>query len=149
MYVQFNCQMTFLFQAIQFSQTVRIQTIQFSISKQFSSIKPIDRDQSDAIIPGQSGPGSNGNERVLCISLITGTSPSDCLESYPGQSLVAWSYPSAKAQSVYSTRNLSDQVSSGLPDFSLYSSRYPKYCNLDGFDSLTLFPIPPVPSPAS
>ena len=28
---QFNCQKTFLFQAIQFSQTVLIQTIQFSI----------------------------------------------------------------------------------------------------------------------
>ena len=33
----FNCQ-TFLFQAIQFSQTVLIQTIQFSIIMQFSSI---------------------------------------------------------------------------------------------------------------
>ena len=34
---------TFLFQAIQFSQTVLIQTIHFSISKQFSSIQSIDR----------------------------------------------------------------------------------------------------------
>ena len=41
-------------------------------------------------MPGQSGPGSNGNERVLCIPQspsITGTSPSDCLVSYPGQSV--------------------------------------------------------------
>ena len=41
-------------------------------------------------IPGQSGPGSNGNEGVLHIpqsSSITGTSLSDCLVSYTGQSL--------------------------------------------------------------
>ena len=36
------------------------------------------------------GPGSNGNEGVLCIpqsSSITGTPPWDCLDSYPGNSL--------------------------------------------------------------
>ena len=45
---------------------------------------------SIATIPGQSGPGSNGNEGVLRItqsSSITGTSPSDCFVSYPGLSL--------------------------------------------------------------
>ena len=45
---------------------------------------------SGATIPGQSGPGSNGNEGVLHIpqsSSITGTSPSDCLVLYPGHSL--------------------------------------------------------------
>ena len=45
---------------------------------------------SGATIPGQSGLGSDGNEGVLCIlqsSYITGTSPSDCLVSYPGHSL--------------------------------------------------------------
>ena len=39
---------------------------------------------------GQSVPGSNGNEGVLCIpqsSSITGTSPSDYLVSCPGYSL--------------------------------------------------------------
>ena len=39
---------------------------------------------------GQSGPGSNGNEGVLRIpqsSSTAGTSPSDCLVSYPGHSL--------------------------------------------------------------
>ena len=39
---------------------------------------------------GQSGPGSSGNEEVLCIPqspCLTGTSPSDCLVSYPGHSL--------------------------------------------------------------
>ena len=43
-----------------------------------------------ATTSGQSGPGSNGNEGVLCIhqsSSITGTLPSDCLESYLGYSL--------------------------------------------------------------
>ena len=51
---------------------------------QFSSIQPIDRTLSGATIPGQSGPGSTGNEGVLRIPQspsITGTSPSDCLES--------------------------------------------------------------------
>ena len=48
---QFNCQKTFLFQAIQFSQTVLIETIQFSIRTQFSSIWPIDRTQSGATTP--------------------------------------------------------------------------------------------------
>ena len=45
---------------------------------------------SDATTPGQSGLGSNGNEGVLRIpqsSSIAGTSPSDCLVSYPGHSL--------------------------------------------------------------
>ena len=57
-------------------------------------------------MPGQSEPGSNGNEEVLCIPQspsITGTSPSDCLVSYQGHSLGGGSYPSAEVQSVYST----------------------------------------------
>ena len=52
---------------------------------QFSSILPIDRALSGVPIPGQSGPGIDGNEGVLCIlqsSSITGTPPSDCLVSY-------------------------------------------------------------------
>ena len=58
---------------------------------QFSSIWPIDRALSGATTPGQSGPGSNGNEGVLYIpesSSITRTSPSDCLVSYLGHWLV-------------------------------------------------------------
>ena len=57
-------------------------------------------------MPGQSRPGSNGNEGVLRISQspsINWTSPSDCLVSYPGCSLGWVSYPSAEVQSVYST----------------------------------------------
>ena len=60
---------------------------------------------SGATIPDQSGPGSNGNEAVLCIlqsSIITGILLSDCLVSDPGYSL-GMSYPSAEVQSVYST----------------------------------------------
>ena len=44
-----------------------------------------DRALSGATMPGQSGPGSNGDEGVLHIPQspsITGTSPSDCLVSY-------------------------------------------------------------------
>ena len=53
---------------------------------QCSSIWPIDGTLSGATSPGQSGPGSDGNEGVFCIlqhSSITGTSPSHCLVSYP------------------------------------------------------------------
>ena len=68
---------------------------------QFSSIQPKDRAVSGATILGQSGPGSNGNERMLRIpqnSNITGTSPSDCLVSY----LFGWG-GLTPLQSVYST----------------------------------------------
>ena len=56
-----------------------------------SSIWPIDRTISGTIIPGQSGPGSDSIEVVLCIpqsSNITGASPSDCLVFYLGHSLL-------------------------------------------------------------
>ena len=81
-----------------FKQTVLFQTIQFS------SIWPINMTLSSATTPSQSGPGSDGNEGVLCISQsssITGTSSSDCLESYLGHS--GRGYPSAEKQSVNST----------------------------------------------
>ena len=71
------------------SKTVLFLIIQFSMNTQFSSVWLIDRTISGVTILGQSGPGSNGNEGVLCISQnssITGTSPSDCLVSYPGHS---------------------------------------------------------------
>ena len=87
---KFNCNKTFLFQAIQLSQAVLIQTIlfsisiffiytqlnvetvlfqaiQFSISTQFSSIWAIDRTLSGITTSGQSGPGGDGNEGVLHI----------------------------------------------------------------------------------
>ena len=60
---------------------------------------------SGATTPGQSEPGSDGYEGVLRIpqsSSTAGTSPSDCLVSYPGHWL-GGSYPSAEVQSVYST----------------------------------------------
>ena len=63
---------------------------------QFSSIWPIDRSLSGATTSNQSWTGSDGNEEVVCIpqiSCITGTSPSDCLVSYPGHLLVGESYP--------------------------------------------------------
>ena len=104
---------TFLFQAIQFSQTVLIktvqfckstvfvytllsvktvllQTIQFSIVMQFSSIYPKDRAPPDATTLGQNGLGCDCDEGVLHIpqiSSITGTLPSNCLVSYTGHSL--------------------------------------------------------------
>ena len=74
--------------------------------------EPTDRTHiSGATNPGQSGLGSDDNEEVLCIpqsSGITGTSPSDCLASYPEHPL--WGgdfYSSAEVQSVYSARFLS------------------------------------------
>ena len=68
-----------------------------------SSFWPIDRTLSGATILGQSEPGSDGNEGVICIppkSSITGTSPPDCLVSYTGHSL-GQSYPSAEMYLVY------------------------------------------------
>ena len=50
-----------------------------------SSIWPIHRNLSSATTPGQSGPGSDDNERILCFtqsSSITGASLLDCLVSY-------------------------------------------------------------------
>ena len=67
--------------------TVLFQTIQFCISTLFSFIWSIDTTLSSAATLGQSEPGSEGNERILCISQnssITGTSPSDCLVPYTG-----------------------------------------------------------------
>ena len=109
MSTQFNCQKHFYFKLfslvkvlIQFSisivfvcsrknvKTILFQTIQFRISTQSSSILPIDRTLSGAIITGHSGSGSNGNEGVLRIcqsSSITGTSPSEWLVLYPGHLL--------------------------------------------------------------
>ena len=93
---------------VSMSKTVPFQTIQFSLSPQFSSIWPIDRTVSGATTPGQNGPGSDGNEGQLRIhqsSSITGTIPSDCLVSYLGHSFAeaGEAYPSAENQSVYST----------------------------------------------
>ena len=71
-------------------KTVLFETIQLSISTQFSSIRLIDRTLTGTPTPGQSGPGSNGSKKVLRIpqsSSIAGTSPSDCLVSYLGHSL--------------------------------------------------------------
>ena len=95
-----------LFRPIQFSQIFLIQTIQFSISLHFSSIRLVYRAQSGTTTPGKSGPASDGNEGMLRIpqsSSITEASPSDCLASYLGYSL-GESYPSAEVPSVYSTR---------------------------------------------
>ena len=66
-------------------KSVIFQTIQFSISTQFSSIWHVDRSLSEATTLGQSGLGSDGNDGVHCIpqsSRITGTLTSDCLMSY-------------------------------------------------------------------
>ena len=76
------------------------QAIQLNIRSQFSSIWPIDMTLSCATTPNQNGPGSDGNEGVLCIpqsSIITWTSPSDCLVSYPGHSAEKSVYSTAPA----------------------------------------------------
>ena len=106
MSTQFNCQKHFYFKLFNLIKKILIQTIQFSIGTQFSSIQLIDKALSSATTPGHSGSESKGNEGVLCIpqsSSITGTSPSDCLVSYPGHLLGRGSYLSAEVQSVYST----------------------------------------------
>ena len=65
---------------------------------QFSSIWPIDKTLSGATTPAKSGPGSNGNDRVLHIPQSWNiASQSDCLVSYLRHSLLG-SYPSAEVQ---------------------------------------------------
>ena len=65
---------------------------------------PKSRILSGATTPGQSDPGSNGNEGVFHFPQITkaGTSQWDCLVSYPGY-LLGRGHLSAEMQSVYST----------------------------------------------
>ncbi len=75
----------------------------------------MDRALSGATTPGQSGPGSDGNEGVLSSpqsSNTAGTSSSDCLVTYPGHSFGVESLPFAEVQSVYSTA-LADYLSMG------------------------------------
>ena len=65
-------------------KTVLFKAIQFNISTQFRVLSMGEIELSGATIPGQSGPGNDGNESVLRIppnSSITGTSLSDCLVS--------------------------------------------------------------------
>ena len=83
---------------ILYIEIVLFQTIQFSVSTQFSSIYPIDRTLSGANTPDQSGPGSDVNEGVLRFPQsfnIIGALASDCLVSYPRHSL-GESYPIAE-----------------------------------------------------
>ena len=89
--MQFKCKYTlsetFLFHVIQFSQTVLIQTLQFSIS--MFNIKTVLFEIIQFSISTQFSSGCDGNEGVLRIpqnSSIIGTSPSDCLVSYLGHS---------------------------------------------------------------
>ena len=66
-------------------KTVLFQTIQFSISRQFSFISPIHRTLTGSTTSRLSGPWSNGKEVALRIpqsSSITGASPSNCLVSF-------------------------------------------------------------------
>ena len=87
--IQFSIRLVFVYKQLSI-KTVPFQTIQFNISTQFGSIRTINRTQLGATNPGQSAPGSNGNEGVLRItrsSSITGTSPSNFLESYAEHSL--------------------------------------------------------------
>ena len=95
--IQFSMQKQFHFKQFSLAsvhslniKTVLLQAIQFNISTQFSSIWPIDRIISGVTSLGQREPESDGYEGVLHIpqsSSNTGTSPSDCLVSYPEHSL--------------------------------------------------------------
>ena len=58
--------------AVSMSKTDLFLKIQLSISTQFSSICDIDRTLSGTTTPVHSGPGSDGNEGVLCIPQSSG-----------------------------------------------------------------------------
>ena len=83
----------------------------------------IDRALSGATIPGQSGPGSNGNEGVLLFpqsSSINVTSLSYCLVCLIQHTRWGGGYPSAEVQSVYCTAQADwaiDYWSFDLSDF--------------------------------
>ena len=108
--IQFSISIVFVYiqlniETIQLNvKTVLFQTIQFSLSTQFSSTWPIDRNFSGASTASQSGPGSDGNKgvrRILKSSSFTEASLSDCLVPYPGHSLGEL-YHSLEMLSVYS-----------------------------------------------
>ena len=83
--------------------TFLFQTIQFSISTQFSYILPIGRTLSGATTSGSSGLGSDnskGVRHIPQISIITEALPLDYSVTYTGNSLEE-SYPSAEMQFVY------------------------------------------------
>ena len=63
-------------------KTVLFQTIQFSIITQFSSIWPVDRALSGATTPGQSGPGKDSIEGVLCIYMCVCVCVRECVYKY-------------------------------------------------------------------
>ena len=82
-------------------KTVLFQTIQFSISTQFSFIWPIDRTISRATTPSQNGLGSDGNkgeQRIPQTFNVTEVSLSDYLALYL-RHLLARAYPFAEKQS--------------------------------------------------
>ena len=88
--IQFSISIVFVYKQLNV-KTVLFQTVQFSMSTQFSSIWTIDWALSRATSPGLSGDRSDGYKGVLHIPpspSITGTSLSDCLVSYPEHLLV-------------------------------------------------------------
>ena len=113
---QFKCKYglskTFLFQAIQFSQTVH-----FSISMLLVLVNPYIGSYQVLPLWGQSGPGSDGNEGVLRIpqsSSTAETSPSDCLVSYPGHSLGGGLTPLQRCSQCILQPQLTGQIIFGL-----------------------------------
>ena len=110
------------------SKTVLFQTIQFSISTQFSSIS-IDRTLSGATTPDQSGPERNGSVEVLHIpqsSNITGSSSSDCLVLYPEHSLGRVLHLCKDAISIF---NSSSQQGQQTNDLWLFEVIYKQFIN--------------------
>ena len=125
--IQFSISLVFLFTQLNV-KTVLFQTIQFSISTHYNSIWPIDRTLSCASTPGQSGPGSDSNEQVLHIpqsSSITGTSPPDCLVSYPGHSLKREVLPLCREaiSGFYSSVQMGKVLSQAIPSSSASMSK--------------------------
>ena len=82
---QFNCQKTFRFQAIQLSQTVLIQTIQFSISTQVVLFNPLIGPYQVLSFLAKEDLGEMAMmvySEIPQSPRVTGTSPLDCLVLY-------------------------------------------------------------------
>ena len=111
---------------------ILFQTIQFCISKDFSSIWPIDRTLSAATSPGQSGPGNDDNNGVLRIpqsSSITRTSP---LFRVISRTLFVGEVVSAEVQSVYfiAFKEFFTSVSRWFSPWSLSDSKSPGFLSV-------------------
>ena len=124
------------------------QTIQFSISHLFAPSLNVKlfylTHKLDALTLGRCGPGSNGNEEVLCIpqsSSITGASPSDCLELSRGAASVFYNLSWLSKVFLSILNNLNNAIVQLILILPLISDSFPSFWGL--FQACLLQLVPP------